>query len=377
MNFLLTNYEYPPVGGGGGTAAAHLARELVHLGHKAVVLTAAWGPYRGLRTESGVLVYRLPAGRKRPDRSNLLEMVRFLLAGAMSLRSLLREQDIQAHLAFFSFPGGPLGLWGWYLEKVPYVVSLRGGDVPGTEPQLAFLHQVLRPLRHRIFALSRAVVANSFGLKEMSEAVDPFPVKVIPNGVDCDFFCPAKGNKDSRGVARLLFVGRFQPQKNLFFLLQQVSCLRSLSPRPFELHLVGDGPQGEALRREAARLGLGDVVKWHGWLTDKREMRRLYQSAHVLLNPSLYEGLPNVVLEAMACGLPVIASKVVGNTELVAHQKTGFLFSLQQPEEFREFLKTLLENPGLAEFMGKMGRERVCQLFSWKKAAMEYSRLFD
>lgn len=375
MNFLLTNYEYPPVGGGGGTATYHLARELVNLGHKAVVLTTAWGPNKGWSTESGGRVYRLKAGRKRPDRSNVPEMAGFLVTGTMALGRILREEDIEAHLVFFSFPGGPLGLWGWYLRKVPYVVSLRGGDVPGTEARLTLLYWLLRPFRHRIFANSRALVANSYGLKQLSEAADPFPVQVIPNGVDTDFFFPDEAQR-RRNIFRFLFVGRFQPQKNLFFLLHWLSQLRGQTSRPFELHLVGDGPQRPDLERYAADLGLIDIVYWHGWVTDKQKLRRLYQGSHVLLNPSLYEGLPNVVLEAMACGLPVLASAVVGNTELVRHGDTGFLFPLAQPEKFGEYLRILLENPDLAISLGLNGRQWVRDRFSWKKAAQDYVRLF-
>lgn len=376
MNFLLTNYEYPPVGGGGGTITQHLARELVKLGHQAVVLTASWRDLKGWATESGVKVYRVPAGRKRADRSDLLEMAAFVISAGVALKRLLRQEDLQAQVAFFSVPGGPLGLWGWYLREVPYVVSLLGGDVPGTEPRLALMYRLLRPLRHRIFARSRAVVANSYGLKQLSEAADPFPVQVIPNGADTDFFHPDEAQR-AGNTFRFLFVGRFQPQKNLFFLLHWLSQLRGRTSRPFELHLVGDGPQRPALRRYAADLGLGDLIHWHGWLTEKEKVRRLYQSSHVLLNPSLYEGLPNVVQEAMACGLPVIASAVVGNTEVVRHGETGFLFSLKQPEKFGEYLQILLENPDLAESLGRTARQWVRERFSWQKAARDYVRLFE
>jgi glycosyltransferase involved in cell wall biosynthesis len=301
-------------------------------------------------------------------------MFAYILAAAMGMPAVVRRHRIEQSIVFFSLPCGPLGLYGRTLLGLPYIISVRGGDVPGTEPSLARLHKILGPLRREALKRSKAVVANSDGLKGLCEKADPVPVLVIPNGVDIDFFT-CRGKKDRRpGSTKFLFVGRFREQKNLFFLLDQMNRLAYGDATPFELHLVGGGPQENALKRYAGTLAIREKIHWHSW-TSKEMLRQHYHDADCLLNPSLYEGMPNVVLEAMACGLPVIASEVIGNDAVVRHGKTGFLFDLQSPEEFQRALAHFLHNKDRAIEMGQAGRSWVAKDFSWDSVAKRYAHI--
>lgn len=377
MTFLLINYEYPPIGGGAATATFNIAREMVGLGHRVIVLTSRFENLKGVNIEEGVCVIRLLAIRRRSDRSTLPEMFSFVLSACLNLKSILkRYHPVDASVVFFAFPCGPIGWLGRLIAHVPYVISLRGGDVPGTEPRLQTLHYVLRPLRRLMYRFSIALVANSDGLKELSQASDPYPVSVIPNGIDADYFTPAP--ETTRSVSEpfvFLFIGRFIEQKNLFYLLNQIARLRESCSRPFTLSIVGDGPQRMALEDHVKTLQMGSLITWHGWLGRER-LCDIYRSADCLLLPSLYEGMPNVVLEAMACSIPVIASDVIGNKTVVRHGETGFLFQLDKPEEGVSAMRRLLYDPDLAQRMGKAGREWVRNDFSWKRTAEAYIRLF-
>jgi glycosyltransferase involved in cell wall biosynthesis len=377
MRILLINYEYPPIGGGAATATAAIAGHLTSLGHAVTVLTSRFRNLRGEIREGDVRVLRCPAIRKRPDRSGIIEMLSFLISAFLILGSVIRRHRIEASIVFFSFPCGPLGLWGLKKGNVPYVISLRGGDVPGNEAALDPLHRILTPLRRLIFRRSVAVVANSRSLKEMSERADPYPVQVIPNGIDTDFFCPDENcNEAEHRPFVFLFVGRFQMQKNLFYLFDHIASLRRSKVGPFVLHLVGDGPQRDELHDHAKNLGIVDCLVWHGWV-DKESLRDIYRRTDCLVNPSLYEGMPNAVLEAMACGLPVIASHVSGNDAVVRHGETGWLFDLDKPDTFVTALRTVMEDPGLARRMGEKGRTWVVDDFSWGRAAQAYADLFS
>ena len=158
---------------------------------------------------------------------------------------------------------------------------------------------------------------------------------------------------------------------NIPFLLGQVA---QLSPKTFELHLVGDGPQKQLLEELTRKLRIASAVTWHGWLP-AAELLHVYQSLDCLVNPSLYEGMSNVVLEAMACGLPVIASRVPGNEEVVLDRETGFLFHLGEPATLLSALAQL-RDPNLRRRMGISARNRAMNFCSWNHTARQYAELF-
>lgn len=370
MKLLLVNYEYPPLGGGAATATQAIARALVALHHVPHVLTASYRELRGSTIEDGIHIHRIPALRSRAEACSVTEMASFLGSALSRVRSLVRQHRIEGIVAFFSFPCGPVA---WAADR-PYVVSLRGGDVPGAEPSLARTHALLAPIRRRVLKDALAVVANSEGLRGMAESADPVPVQVIPNGVDTVFFHPAETSSPPARPFRWLFVGRFQAQKNLAWLLRQMASLRPVAP-PFTLDLVGDGPLRDTLVKQAAELGLADIVRWHGW-KPRAELRSMYQAADALINPSLYEGMPNTVLEAMACGLPVLASRVAGNDTVVTEGTTGALFDLGDEGTFGERARQWMNARELPARLGQAGRARTEQDYSWTNTASRYLGLF-
>ena len=373
LKILLINYEYPPIGAGAANAAWHMARELKALGCDVHVMTSGYRGLAGLKIEDGIKVHRLPALRRHQEKSNILEMCSFVLSSAVRLPWILKSRSVDASIVFFSIPCGPLGLMGRLLCNIPYVVSLRGGDVPGNEPSLVAMHRSLAPLRHLVLKKALCVVANSEGLRTLSERSDPFPVRVIPNGVDTGFFSSVPRTVN---MTRFLFVGRFQPQKNIFFLLDQMGYLARRADVTFELHMAGDGPQRPELLAHARTLGIQDMITWHGWCGRDR-LRELYQSCDCLVNPSLYEGMANVMLEAMACGMTVIASDVIGNRDLVEHGRTGWLFDLKKPEALQELLKHTLLNSDEARRIGEDAHVTVMNRYSWKNVALQYLEILN
>lgn len=372
VNILIINYEYPPIGAGAANASWNIAHQLHGLGCNVTVLTSCYRSLRGRTEEDGLTIYRVPNIRRYQDRSNIIEMASYTTMAILHLPGIIRRHTINACIVFFTLPCGPLGLTASIFLGVPYVISLRGGDVPGIVPELDGFHRFLSPLRRYILRRSKAVVANSKGLKEYSEHHDPIPVEIIPNGVDLDFFTPATRQHE---IFRFLFVGRFQDQKNLFYLLENMDRLAHETETPFELHMVGDGPLCPALKDYSRSLNISNRITWHGWCS-KTALRSLYQNCDCAINPSRYEGLPNVLLEAMACGLPVIASDVVGNNDLVRHEDTGILFNLSCPEDFIDAMRKVLTDRSTAVKLGKSARREIEHTYSWRRTAADYLKIF-
>ena len=378
MNLLLVNYEYPPVGGGAANATQFLGRAFSQLGHEVHVLTSGLQEAEGSSREAGINIHRLSVGRRHANRATQREMLSFLFQSRRAVLDLQERHRFSAAIAFFTIPSGPAVLRWHEASGAPYVVSLRGGDVPGHVPGLALKHLVTRPWRRAVLRRAAAIVANSEGLAVTSRRADPFPVRVIPNGVDCEQFHPPPETEiRGRGTAplRLLFVGRLHAEKNLPMVLEQLAALPENLRRLVEFQIAGDGAQRAQLTALAASLGLESRVRWLGW-QEKSSLPNLYRQADALVNPSFYEGMSNVVLEAMASGLPVLASAVPGNEAVVVCGKTGVLFSLQEPAGFRSALVRLVEETAWGRQLGRAGRQRAQTEFSWDRAAQSYLELF-
>jgi len=371
MNVLLINYEYPPVGGGAANATLFLARAFRDLGHVPVVLTTAYANFSGHTYEDGIHVWRLPSRRRRVDSSNMIEMASFAASALRRETGIARQYSIDGAIAFFTLPCGPVACSLNRTLGIPYVVSLRGGDVPGHLTSLAWMHWITKPLRRSVLRQSLAIVANSAGLAATSQAADPFPVQVIPNGVDCRLFSPRKQPAPSSGPFRILFVGRVHKEKNLALALHQIASLPEAIRDRLELSVAGDGPQRLELQELARALGLSAHISWLGW-QEKDLLPELYRHADVLINPSLYEGMSNTVLEAMASGLPVVASDVPGNQAVVISGETGVLFPLRDPNAFGSALTRLATDSPWRLELGARGRKRAESKFSWTAAAQGY-----
>ena len=374
MKLLLVNYEFPPVGGGAANATSFLARALTEGGHEVTVLTTAFGALRGTSTEAGVEVVRVRTLRRSADRSNPLEMLSFLLAALIPGLRLAWRRRFDATIAFFTIPSGPVALLPWIVLRIPYVVSLRGGDVPGFVPEIDAIHRWIAPLRRAVLRRASAIIANSASLAQLSTAADPFPVGVIPNGVDPLAFAPQGAANPAEDEFRILFVGRLHSQKNVGMLIESAAALAAEPGPRVVLEIVGDGPERAALEKLAERAGAAALLRWRGWL-DKPAVLDCYRRTHAFVNPSLYEGMPNTVLEAMACGVPVVASRIGGNEDLVVEGETGFLFDLGAPQQLTAALQRLRGSRALGIDLGARGRQRVIGEFSWPSVAERYVRL--
>jgi glycosyltransferase involved in cell wall biosynthesis len=373
MRILIINSEFPPLGGGAGNASANLAREFAALDHQVLVVTCAFDSLPREEDWEGVKISRIPALRRRMDRSGALEQASFVLSSALAASKVVRRWRPDVIQAFFGVPAGLIAWWIQSIYKIPYIVSLRGGDVPGFRPyDFATYHRIIAPLLRKVWKRSAALVANSRGLKELAQAFDSrFPILVIPNGVDLKRFVPPLHRQWS--PPRLLFVGRLVYQKGLDILLPALSELMQL---PWELTVVGDGPYRRALEKTALAYGISERINFTSWQRDS-DLVRLYQAANIFVFPSRHEGMPNVVLEAMACGLPVVATSIAGNEELVAHSETGLLIPQEDPASLRKVLSELMANPELCQQMGGAGRKRVVEHFAWSSVAKQYIGLLN
>jgi glycosyltransferase involved in cell wall biosynthesis len=373
MTYLLINYEFPPLGAGAANATKNLGAALTRRGNRIVVLTSAYKDLCGVSEEDGMTVIRLSAWRTSLHRSGIFQMTAYILAASRQTLRVAQQYQIERVLAFFSVPGGVVARWLHYRRSIPYAVSLRGGDVPGTEPGLRLFYKVLTSLRRNILRHARSISAPSNGLKRLSESADPFPVQVIPNGVDCDYFHPGQSAPLS---LTLLSVGRLHQQKNVQRMLEILLAIRNESGIPAAALVIGDGPERQNLEKFTRRHDLGGAVSFEGWLP-RSAVAAAYRSATVLVQLSSYEGMSNTILEALASGLPVVASRIQENMELVEPDWNGLLFdSHEGASKIAQAIVHLYQNPNLWTQMSRQARTRIQTEYSWDQMAEMYERSF-
>jgi glycosyltransferase involved in cell wall biosynthesis len=442
MRILLINYEFPPIGAGGGKASQRIAENLVEMGHTVRVVTArptqvytllgnllllagvifwiylayikitinkdisdhgftllgtlclltgfilrntalTWeliSPIRGLKALefiNGVEVRRVPVARRKQDYSSITEMATFLLSGLWyCLRSLRSFNPDIIHI-FFAIPDGPIG---WVLKRThrrPYIISLRGADVPNDEAKrFATAYKVLRPATSALLKDADAVVAVSNGLRQHALDVAPdIKIDVVTNAIDLSQFTPPPP-KPNHDPVRLLYVGRLVSSKNPIDLIKAVDLLTQLDDvRPFVLELVGDGSERAMLERLVMERNLTKQVEFFGWV-ERTRLAEYYRRADIFVTATIWEGMPNTVLEAMACGLPVVGSSAPGMDQLVHNGKNGYLVPLKDIAALASRLRLLINNPADLPRMGHHSRLIAEQEFTWEHITRQYVEIY-
>ncbi len=208
------------------------------------------------------------------------------------------------------------------------------------------------------------VVYNERTQKLYSQYVSAKKIKVIPGGVklvEFPFLSPLIGSKT------VLSVGNFIKRKNFNALILAISKVRKQYPDT-KLEIIGDGPQKVALKNLAAQMQVPLLIKSH--LT-RVELLESYKECRLFCQPSLAESYSTPVLEAMACGRPVVSTRTNGS-EMIEDGKTGFLVDVNDIEELADKISTIMADEALTEKMGQRARAIVEEKYNWAIIAKNY-----
>jgi len=283
---------------------------------------------------------------------------RVSMAYARGIRSLLRERPfdlVHAHI-FASAVAAAIATLG---TGVPLVIS--------EHTEASWQTWRTRRVSRWAHRQARRVIAVSTPIERRlteRDGVPPELVTLIPNAV-----IPASDEPSEAGDtvpdgwldgALVGVVARLQPEKGVANFLRAAACVSRIFPDARFL-VVGDGPLREELSGLARHLGVSERVRFLGYRTDSRALMRLMD---VLVVPSLTEGSPLIVLEAMAAGVPVVASAVGGIPDQIGHGEAGILVPPSDPDALGEALGALLQDPAYARRLGEAGRRRTENEFS-------------
>ena len=372
------NHEFPPIGGGGGWVSYFLGKHFAAAGHDVHLITSQFRDCAKKEEVEGFHVHRVHALRKNPDVCAVHEMLTYAVSSSVFGLKFAKQFKPDIVQVFFGIPAGGGAYLLQKFNNVPYVVFLGGRDVPRPDPDPPYyrwLYLLLKPIIRAIWDNAAAVVACSDGLRDLARATDTdVKIDVIPDGVDLATFVPVQREAYPK-IVRCLAIGRLIPRKGFQLLIRALPKIVDKVSQNFQIEIVGDGPYQKELMGLAEKLGVASYIRFAGTVPYP-ELPQKYREADIFVLPSLAEGMPLVVLEAMGTALPIIASQVQGIDELVAQDVNGALFAPGDVEGLAGCLVKLINAGERRVEMGNASREKV-KPYDWKKIAESYLTLYE
>lgn len=376
MRILFCNYEYPPLGGGGGVVMAAMARALAER-HDVTVLTSRAGDLPSEGMDANVKVVRVPVFlRRHLAVANLPSMAAYLPMGLLRGLKLGRQRRFDIINTHFAVPTGPLGDWLSGRLRIPNVLSVHGGDLyDPSKKSSPHRHAFLRHAVARLLRRADSVVAQSRDTARNVEQIYGVDRKVelIPLGIDrppqnvqarrSDFNLP-------EDAFVLVTAGRVVPRKASTQLIETLAAL----PDAF-LVVVGDGPEVPAVKQRAAELGVENRLRMLGYVSDEVKYRA-YAVSDVFVSTAQHEGFGLVFLEAMSFGLPIVCYNRGGQTDFLSTPDTGDVIQLNDLQAFTNAVRALRDSPERCAAVSRHNLAKVENYFI-ERCAERYEQLFE
>lgn len=355
---------FPPIWLAGTEIATYnIAKYLATSGYEIHVLTSKDEGLLAESVEQNIHVHRIRRSNVPP-----LGVISFWWQMFRILRrinpDIVHSQDISM---------GIPGFISKEILKIPFVVCGQGGDVyqPGLFTKL---------LSKLVLGNADAAIALTKDMKKNMQRICNRTINVIPNGIDLERFVDLQRNevRDKLQIKPeeklLIFVGGFRPVKGIRYLITALKMLQQQG-QPVKLVLVGRGRGEKDLRRYVQQLDLVNSVIFTGQIPNEN-IPQFMAAADVFVLPSLSEGLPNVVLEAMASGLPIIATKVGGLPEIIEEGRNGFLVEPKNPKQIVEKILSIFGNDELRNSISANNREKIKE-YSWDSVVDRLEKVYQ
>lgn len=372
MNILLVNYEYKPQCGGAGFAIYNLAKEFNRQGHH-VDLMVGWDDRFGQpELLDGVRTYVVKLRKKSIHESSPLGVLGFIIKGMPLITKLTRKNSYDVIQFFFSIPTGLLK-YG-IKNKIPYICSLRGIDVPSArKDKYVFLRKILNLVNRDIVKNSSAVLALSNELAGwFHNTYADIPVEVIPNGLDCTMF--SHKEQYSQKTQKFVTVTRLIECKNIELSMRAFKRVHEMHPE-ITLDIIGDGYLRKTLEKIICEEEMAEYICLKGYMEPAEIAAKLkeYDLFYLL---TIADSFGQVFIEAMACGLPVICANIGGPKEIVVNGVTGLSTVPDDEESAVKALEYAIRHPEMMKEYGKNGYQRVVSEYSIESVARRHIEVY-
>ncbi len=308
----------------------------------------------------------------------------FLFKGASAMLRLVKQHDFDIIHSHWVLPNGPIGLLGKASARSPLFVSLHGSDI-----YFARKNPFFAAVARQVFRHAQGVTACSPDLYEsaIKLGASPTSTHLILWGADPEAFGPQPDTSSLRkqlgleeDTSVILGLGRLVGKKGFDVLVRAMPDILASCPKTCCI-IAGDGPEGPYLHTLANELGIADHIRFPGFIPWNQVPEYLHLS-ELFVAPSVHDegnldGLPTVILEAMAAEKPVVASNVAGVPLAVIHNETGMLVPERDEDALAEAICHLLKNSGLRDRLGECGRDRVREELNWHQVAQKFVAMYE
>lgn len=373
MKILFVNYEYKPQCGGAGFAIYNLASELHRMGHTVHILAGWDDTYGKPECIQGVHTEFVKIRKKNIHQSTATGMLGFVCRGLWKIYRMTRDFPYDIVQFYFSVPTGLLkyGLCG----KLPYVVSLRGMDVPGFhKDKYSLLTRIMKPLNRRIVKEADAVTVLSSEFKKYFQrfeaGVEPV---IIPNGLFLQDFRKKELYQDR--LAKFVSVTRLTSLKKIDVMIKAFIELHKEYDY-ISLDIYGEGFQRDELEKMITAGQADAYITLKGY-EDEKVLKKKMCEYDVFELLTVSDAFGNVFIEAMACGLPVICAKAGGPCDIVKDHVTGVFVKPGDLGDAVEKMRWCLKHPEQMKQYGMAGRKRAEELYSITGVAEQHIRMFE
>jgi len=368
---MLTDYFYPHVGGT-EKVVLDLCHNLVLNGHEVCVFTLNIPKTKEEEVFNNIKIMRVNAWELTPITG---------FQSAFSFKAWFKLQKtiedfkpdiIHAHHQFFFTT-----LIGMLLKKrhhIPTVTTLHLGSIDFI---FGFKGIVIRKIERMMGRIinnnSDIVIAGSKNLKEngIKIGIDPAKSTIIPNAVDLSYFKMIRTY--SAKPRNVVFIGRLISAKGPDILIRSAKVVSEKIP-DVKFNIVGDGPLKKKIEEYVKKNNLTKNITILGKIAEIRDMMK---ASDIYVRPSLVDGMPYGILEAMAAGLPVIATDVAGTSDIITHSKTGYLVKAGNVKELADAIIELLKNPDYLENMAINGLDFVTSNYGWQDIYAAYDNCYQ
>jgi glycosyltransferase involved in cell wall biosynthesis len=378
MKILVINYEYPPLGGGGGFVTRDIIEDMAVLGHRVSIVTSRSNSLAARETVNGVDVVRVPILlRHAMQVATLPSLLSYPPSCVWASLRQFGKQSFDIVNTHFAVPSGPAGFAVSKLFKIPNVLSIHGGDI--FDPSKTLSPHKTPGLSHTVRWMLKAadrVVAQSSDTRDNARrhyGIDR-PIDIISLGIKKPVFIPKC--RSELGIPPGDFVvctiGRLVKRKNIDDALQILSTLLSRTNLTFLV--IGDGPEKPHLEKICFQLNMGEKVRFLGNVSDETKFQ-LLAASDCYISTAMHEGFGLVFLEAMECGLPIVCYNRGGQVDFLASGATGFLVELGDREGFADKLRQLIDHPELRERFRNRNQGLITNYYI-RRCAERYLALF-